>query len=87
MATKRKECVDRNNNDTPPKKKTQWSQKFKEEYASKYLFISKSERGSLYAKCTICLSDFNISHGGEKILKNILAPSNTNRLVRVQSHL
>ena len=52
-------------NDAFPKKgKGQWHQKFKEEYHSKYPFIIKSDKGSSYAKCTICASDINICHGG-----------------------
>jgi hypothetical protein len=69
MVTKRKACVDGINNDTPMKKKAQWSQKYKEDYSSKYAFISKSDKGNLYAKCTVCLADFNISHGGENDIK------------------
>lgn len=62
---KRKASADENNN-TPPKKKTQWNQKYKEDYNVKYDCILKSEKCIFYAVCGV---DFNISHGGENDIK------------------
>lgn len=66
--SKRKASEDVNNN-IPTKKKTQWNQKFKDDYNVKYECISKSEKGIFYAKCMVCGIDFNISHGGDNDIK------------------
>ena len=55
---------------TPEKKrKTAAMQTFRKEYSNKYPWILKSIKGILYARCTVCVSDFLILHGGEFDIK------------------
>jgi len=55
---------------TPEKKrKTAAMQTFRREYSNKYPWILKSIKGISYARCTVCVSDFLISHGGEFDIK------------------
>ena len=68
MAAEKRACVDLTANDpeTPKKKaKKQWDQKFKPEYKERFPFVIKSDRDDFTARCTICMSDFSIAHGGE----------------------
>jgi hypothetical protein len=52
----------------------------------KTIQVNKSDKGNLYAKCTVCIADFNISHGGENDIKNISILLNTTKPVPVQNH-
>ena len=44
--------------------KKRYAQKFKDSYTAKYPCVIASKKGTGYAFCTICVSDFSIEHGG-----------------------
>ena len=52
--------------DTPKSKakKKKWLTKFKLSYVSEFPCLEKSPKGPYFAHCKVCVSDFNISHGG-----------------------
>ena len=54
---------DRNHTGVTAKKK-KWLTKFKGCYSSEFQCLTKSTKGSYFAHCKICISDFSISHGG-----------------------
>ena len=62
-------------NSTKSSRKTvkKWSQKYKDEYAETWPFISSSRKRIYYAHCNTCNADISIEHGGRDDIRRHLA--------------
>ena len=53
------------NSEPAPSKKKRYCVKFKDSWCNKFKFIQKSWTREGFALCTVCGSDFSVTHEGE----------------------
>nr|XP_042899054.1 uncharacterized protein LOC122269520 [Parasteatoda tepidariorum] len=69
------------------KPKKTYFQSYKNSYTAEFPCIKKSNKGEKYAYCTICFSDFLISHGGRNdIHRHVTGPNHAKNIENAENN-